>query len=156
MTTLQLPLFCGGLNWNSVPQEWVMEYSWFATANVPGAVISIGPWLELLGGGSTLELDSSLELDSWELLDGGSLELDTTLLELGVTEELLGIMLHGTNIPLKSHRGSSEDEYCGVEEELRTEELVPEVGELEGLEVTELLDSTGLATILTETHSPIS
>jgi hypothetical protein len=40
--------------------------------------------------GSTLEQDSSLELDSWELLDGGSLELDTTLLELGVTEELLG------------------------------------------------------------------
>ena len=87
MTTLQLPLFCGGLNWNSVPQEWVIEYSWFASANVPGAVISIGPWLELLGGGPTLELDSwelldgggsTLELDSWELLGGGgsTLELD--------------------------------------------------------------------------------
>lgn len=77
MTTLQLPLFCGGLNWNSVPQEWVIEYSWFASANVPGAVISIGPWLELettelLDGGTTLELDGGMTL----LLEG------VTLLEL--------------------------------------------------------------------------
>lgn len=82
MTTLQLPLFCGGLNWNSVPQEWVIEYSWFASANVPGAVISIGPdgpTLELdSGGGSTLELDCGMTL----LLEGTMLELDGTMLEL--------------------------------------------------------------------------